>query len=96
MTFQQTISWDKVRNKHQNISHYSIRYGESSTVSSYTSIGVKNIISSTNSTALTLPLPTSPITYNVWVAAVGEETGVGEYSDLLQIDYKGMKYTGSL
>jgi hypothetical protein len=38
-------------------------------------------------TALTLPLPTSPTTYNVWVAAVGEKTGVGEYSRVLQLNY---------
>ena len=92
MTFQQTINWEKLKSNHQNISHYSIRYGETSNANRYTSVGVEGITSPTNSTTLTLPLPTSPTTYNVWVAAVGEKTVVGEYSDLLQIEYKGKKY----
>jgi hypothetical protein len=89
MTFQQTISWRKVMSNHQNIKHYSIRYEEFSKVKNYTSIGITNITSTTNSITLTLPLPTSPITYNVWVAAVGEKTGVGEYSHVLQLKYSG-------
>ena len=93
LTFQQTVRWEKVRSTHQNISHYSIRYGESSKVSNYTSSRVKKITSTTNLANLTtLPLPTSPTTYNVWVAAVGEKTGIGEYSEVLQIVYKGVKF----
>ena len=92
MTFQQTISWEKLSSNHQNISQYSIRYGETSKVSNYTSTRVKNITSTTNSTTLSLRLPTSPTTYNMWVAAVGETTGEGEYSQVLQIEYKGKKY----
>ena len=73
----------------QNISHYIIKYGLSSVVNSYDSEGVNSTTSTTNSTTLTLPLPTSATTYNVWVAAVSKETGTGEYSEVLEINYTG-------
>ena len=55
----------------------------------YNSTGIQTKKSSTNKRILTLPLPTSPTTYNVWVAAVGEKTGVGEYSQVLRINLSG-------
>ena len=61
----------------------------------YNSTGIQTKKSPTNKTTLTLPLPQSPTTYNVWVAAVGEKTGVGEYSRVLQLNYTG-KHNWSL
>ena len=87
----QRIEWKKVtsNNRNTNYIHYEIRYGSSSDVNNYNSPNIKNITSTTNSTALTLPLPRSPITYKVWVAAFGEKTGTGEYSEVLEIKYEG-------
>ena len=87
--FNQRIDWNKVTSDNQNISHYIIKYGLSSVVNSYDSEGVNSTTSTTNSTTLTLPLPTSATTYNVWVAAVSKETGTGEYSEVLEINYTG-------
>ena len=82
--FTQEIKWEEVVSKHQTIANYSIRYKQAennSTGSIQTSqVAMANLI---------LPLPTSPTTYNVWVAAVGEETGVGEYSQVLKLTYSG-------
>ena len=90
-TFKQEVNWEEVQSEHQTIKNYTLKYGPSSEVSMYNSTGVqtRRSRSPTNQIILTLPLPTSPTTYNVWVAAVGEETGVGEYSKLLQINYSG-------
>ena len=87
--FNQNIKWNKVISHNQHISHYIIKYGLSSVVNSYDSEGVSITTSTTNSTALTLPLPRSRTTYNVWVAAVSNETGTGEYSEVLGINYTG-------
>ena len=87
--FNQSISWNKVTSDNHHISHYIIKYGLSSDVNSYDSEGVNITTSATNSTTLTLPLPTSLTTYNVWVAAVSNETGTGEYSEELEINYTG-------
>ena len=90
--FNQSIKWDKVTSDNQNISHYIIKYGLSSVVNSTDSEGVNSTNSSTNSTTLTLPLPTTPTTYNVWVAAISDSTGTGEYSEVLVINYTGTKF----
>ena len=87
--FNQSIRWNKVTSDHQNISHYIIKYGLSSDVNSYDSEGVSITTSTTNSTTLTLPLPTSPTTYHVWVAAVSGESVTGEYSDVFKMNYTG-------
>ena len=87
--FNQRIDWNKVTSDNQNISHYIIKYGLSSIVNSYDSGGVNSTKSTTNSTTLTLPLPTSPTTYNVWVAAVSGKSVTGEYSEGLKINYTG-------
>ena len=87
--FNQRIEWNKVTSDNQNISHYIIKYGLSSVVNSYDSEGVSSTTSTTNSATLTLPLPTSPITYNVWVAAVSGESVTGEYSEVLKMNYTG-------
>ena len=87
--FNQSLKWNKVTSHNQNISHYIIKYGLSSVVNSYESEGVRVITSTTNSANLTLPLPTSPTTYNVWVAAVSGEIVTGEYSEMLKINYTG-------
>ena len=87
--FNQSIGWNKVTSDNQNISHYIIKYGLSSDVNSYDSEGVSITTSTTNSTTLTLPLPTSPTTYNVWVTAVSDSTGTGEYSEVLKMKYRG-------
>ena len=87
--FNQSIGWNKVTSDNQNISHYIIKYGLSSVVNSTDSEGVNSTNSSTNLATLTLPLPTSPTTYNVWVAAVGKKTGSGKYSEVLEINYTG-------
>ena len=88
--FNQSIGWNKVTSDNQNISHYIIKYGLSSVVNSYDSKGVNKTTSTTNSATLTLPLPTSSTTYNVWVAAVSDSTGTGEYSEVLKMKYRGM------
>ena len=90
-TFKQEVNWEEVQSEHQTIKNYLIKYGPSSEVSMYnsTSNQTRRSRSPTKRILLTLPLPTSPITYNVWVAAVGEETGVGEYSQVLHINYSG-------
>ena len=88
------MNWEEVQSEYQSIKNYSIKYGPSSNVSMYNSTGIQTRKSTTNKTVLHLKLPTSPITYNVWVAAVGEKTGIGEYSKVLQINYSG-KYNRS-
>ena len=87
--FNQSMKWNKVTSDNQNISHYIIKYGLSPVVNSYDSEGVSSTTSTTISTTLTLPLPTSPSTYNVWVAAVSGKSGTGEYSEVLKINYTG-------
>ena len=87
--FNQMIDWNIVTSDNQNISHYIIKYGLSSDVNSYDSEGVNSTTSTTNSATLTLPLPTSPTTYNVWVAAVSDSTETGEYSGVLEMHYTG-------
>ena len=82
--FTQEIKWEEVVSKHQTIANYSIQYKQAAN-NSTSSIQT----SQTAMVNLTLPLPTSPTTYNVWVAAVGEETGVGEYSQVLMINLSG-------
>ena len=91
--FHQSIRWEEVRSVNQIIESYKIRYGQYELADNYNSEHVQNTTSTTNSTTLTLPLPTSPTTYNVWVAAVGNKTGEGEYSQVLQINYSGMYLT---
>ena len=96
--FNQSIGWKKVTSDNQNISHYIIKYGLSSVVNSYDSEGVNCTTSTSNSATLTLPLSTSPTTYNVWVAAVSDSTGTGKYSEVLEIIHRGnlwSKYTMS-
>ena len=87
--FNQSIRWNKVTSDNQTITHYIIKYGESSVVQIYNSTSAHSTTASMLSTTLTLPLPTSPITYNVWVAAVSKETGIGEYSEVLKLNYNG-------
>ena len=87
--FNQSLEWNKLTSVNQNISHYIIKYGLSSVVNSYDSEGVNSTTSTTNSTALTLLLPTSPTTYHVWVAAVSGESVTGEYSEVFKINYTG-------
>ena len=89
--FNQSIGWKKVTSDNQNISHYIIKYGLSSVVNSYDSEGVNCTTSTANSATLTLPLPKSSTTYNVWVVAVSDRTGTGEYSEVLKINYTGTK-----
>ena len=91
--FNQSIKWNKVTSDNQNISHYIIKYGLSSVVNSYDSEGVDSTTSTTNSATLTLLLPRSPTTYNVWVAAVSDSTGTGEYSEVLKINYTGNEWS---
>ena len=82
--FTQEIKWEEVVSDHQTIANYSVKYKQAAKNST------SNIQTSQIAMAnLTLPLPTSPITYNVWVAAVGETTGVGEYSKVLKINLSG-------
>ena len=85
----QTIEWEKVGSVDQNITHFIAVYGESSEVKTYNSTDAQNVTVTSNETTaiLTLPIPRGNITYNVWLAAVGEKTGAGEYSDVLKIDY---------
>jgi hypothetical protein len=89
--FTQEIKWEEVVSKHQTIANYSIQYKQAAN-NSTSSIQT----SQTAMVNLTLPLPTSPTTYNVWVAAVGEETGVGEYSQVLKLTYSAPSKPNSL
>ena len=81
--FNQTIEWTEVSSYNQKISYYIVNYQREN----YKNSSVQN--TTLNSATLTLPLPTSPTTYNVWVAAVSDSTGTGEYSEVLEINYTG-------
>ena len=87
--FNQSIQWNAVTSGNQTISRYIIKYGVSSVVKNYNSTSAHSTTSPMLSTTLTLPLPRSPTTYNVWVAAVGGESVIGEYSEVLKINYTG-------
>ena len=87
--YNQSLRWDTVHSEYQTTSNYSIKYGNATFVYDFNSTGVNTAISTQTTTALTLPLPTSPTTYNVWVAAVGNKTGVGMYSQVLTINLSG-------
>ena len=83
--FNQTIEWTEVSSHNQKISYYIVNYQMENCKNS----SVQN--TTLNSTTLTLPLPRSRITYNVWVAAVSGESVIGEYSEVLKINYTGTK-----
>ena len=87
--YNQSLRWDAVNSEYQTISNYSIKYGNANLVHEFNSTEVNTATSKETMSALTLPLPTSPTIYNVWVAAVGEETGAGEYSQVLRINLSG-------
>ena len=73
----QSISWRRPPH-HTSQLHYIVKYGPSSVVDRPTHSSV-NIITSSNTTViLTLPIPTTPVVYNVWVAVVSD-VGLGEY-----------------
>ena len=87
--YKQIVNWSAVNSKYQGISNYSIKYGKVTSVHEFNSNGMSKATSIQTTTALTLPLPTSSTTYNVVVAAVGNKTGVGEYSQVLRINLSG-------
>ena len=88
--FNQSIKWNKLKSDQQTrVTQYIIKYGRSKAVQNYSNTDAQNRTSTTNSATLTLPLPKSPTTYNVWVAAVSNETGTGKYSEVLKINYTG-------
>ena len=87
--YNQSLSWDTVMSEYQGTSNYSIKHGNATSVHDFNSTGVSTATSIQTTAALTLPLPKSPTTYNVWVAAVGNKTGVGQYSQALMINLLG-------
>ena len=73
----QSISWRRPPH-HTSQLHYIVKYGPSSVVDRPTHPSVNTTTSSNTTVILTLPIPTTPVVYNVWVAAVFD-VGQGEY-----------------
>ena len=73
----QSISWRRPPH-HTSQLNYVIKYGPSSVVDRPTHSSVNTTTSSNTTVILTLPIPTTPVVYNVWVAAVAD-VGQGEY-----------------
>ena len=81
----QPISWRRPSH-HTSQLNYIVRYGPSSVVDRPTHPSVNTTTSSNTTVILTLPIPTTPVVYNVWVAAVSH-VGLGEYSRRKQVHY---------
>ena len=81
----QSISWSRPPH-HTSQLHYTIKYGPSSIVDRPTHPSVKTTTSSNTTVILTLPIPTTLVIYNVWVAVVSD-VGQGEYR-VTQFTYK--------
>ena len=82
---RQPISWSRPPH-HTSKLHYIVKYGPSSVVDRPTHPSVSTTTSSNTTVILTLPIPTTPVVYNVWVAAVSD-VGKGEYSRRKQVHY---------
>ena len=83
----QSISWSRPPH-HTSQLNYTIKYGPSSEVDTPTHPSVNTTNTTEPSVNLTLPIPNTPVTYYVWVAAVSD-AGQGEYSQRIQINYTG-------
>ena len=81
----QSISWRRPPH-HTSQLNYIVKYGPSSVVDRPTHPLVNTITSSNTTVILTLPIPTTPVVYNVWVAAVSD-VGQGEYR-IINFTYK--------
>ena len=86
----QSISWRRPPH-HASQLHYIVKYGLSSVVERLTHPSVNTTTSSNTTVILTLPIPTTPVVYNVWVAAVSD-VGQGEYRRI-QTTYRGQQIT---
>ena len=81
----QSISWSRPPH-HTSHLNYIVKYGPSNVVDRPTHPSVNTTTSSNTTVILTLPIPTTPVVYNVWVAAVSD-IGQGKYSQT-QFTYK--------
>ena len=79
----QSISWRRPSD-HTSQLHYIVKYGPSRVVDKPTHPSVNTTTSSNLAVILTLPIPTTPVVYTVWVAAV---------SNVGQGGYKKTKFT---
>ena len=82
---QQSISWRRPPH-HTSHLNYIVKYGPSNVADRPTHPSVNTTSSSNTTVILTLPIPTTPVVYNVWVAAVSD-AGQGEYSQRKQVHY---------